>query len=336
MSRRSCVDHGGRRSRHRRPAPPRGASRPAARPLQQGRDVADGSTRRRRGRDGERAQIRPLAISPATVFMPIAVKSTSLDATALNIAPTSLNGTCSMRTSAARAQRLDRDMAGVAVAERRVADAAGLRRAASSSAAMLPKRLAPPTQSRKVARNSSVSGTRSLHRVVGQRRVQQRIDGERRRVGEEQRVAVGRRAPHVGEGDDSRGARLVVDQDRLVPLPRQPLGDAARDDVGADPDGVRHDDADRTIRKRRAACRGRVQGREGGAQAGGEDGAATRAVLAAERRDGRKDRACGRPRQGVGEMRSAQSVCIDFGAGCATSRRTCRHAGRRPPARGFP
>ena len=46
---------------------------------------------------------RPLAIRPATVLMPMAVKSTSLAATAASSAPASLNGTCSIRTSAARA-----------------------------------------------------------------------------------------------------------------------------------------------------------------------------------------------------------------------------------------
>ena len=60
----------------------------------------------------------PLAIRPATVFMPKAVKSTSPEATAVNSAPASLNGTCSMLHAGGTREGLDRHVAGVAVAQR--------------------------------------------------------------------------------------------------------------------------------------------------------------------------------------------------------------------------
>jgi hypothetical protein len=79
--------------------------------------------------------------------------------------------------------------------------------------------------------------------------VQEWIHHQRCGVGEEERVAVGRRAADLAEGDDARRAGLVVDEHRRLPRLREALADAARDDVGADADGIRHDDADRAGRK---------------------------------------------------------------------------------------
>ena len=87
---------------------------------------------------------------------------------------------------------------------------------------MLRKRLASADPDQEGGAEQQRQRHQVAHRVVGQRGVQQRVHGQRGGVGQEQRVAVGRRAPHLAEGDDARGAGLVVH-----PAPAGPIAATA-------------------------------------------------------------------------------------------------------------
>ena len=71
----------------------------------------------------------------------------------------------------------------------------------------------------------------------------------------QQGVAVG-----IGFGDDlgadiAAGAGAVVDDDRLAPFARQPIGDDARHDIGGAAGGKRHDEFHRARRIILRPCR---------------------------------------------------------------------------------
>ncbi len=79
---------------------------------------------------------------------------------------------------------------------------------------------------------------------------------KRRRRRRQQRVAVG-----IGLGDDfgadiAAGAGVVLDDHRLPPFARQPIGDDARHDVGGAAGRKRHHDLDRVRRIILRLCRG--------------------------------------------------------------------------------
>ena len=75
------------------------------------------------------------------------------------------------------------------------------------------------------------------------------VDDGREHVGsgiaDLQRVAVGLRARHVLDGEDAKGARLVLDHHRLAENRPHMLADDAHHDVGGAAGPERHDDLDR-------------------------------------------------------------------------------------------
>ena len=72
-------------------------------------------------------------------------------------------------------------------------------------------------------------------RIERQLRIQERIHGEHRVRGEQQRVAIGRRVGNGGCRDVARAARQVLHDDRLLPHSAQAFGQAPRVDVGSTP-----------------------------------------------------------------------------------------------------
>jgi hypothetical protein len=107
------------------------------------------------------------------------------------------------------------------------------------------------------------------HRVVRHLRVQARIGGERPRIAQPDRVAVGRGLRDHGDAGVARLAGAVLQHHGLA----QPLGERrlqhARDRVGRAPRGERDDEADR-LGRIRGLRRGRGQPASGG---GGEQAA---------------------------------------------------------------
>jgi hypothetical protein len=86
-----------------------------------------------------------------------------------------------------------------------------------------------------------------LLRVVGQVGERHRIDRHRAVVGDEQRVAVGRRLLHGFGAEPHRGAGAVLDDHRLAPLGLHLFGDDARRDVDRAARRGRHDDFHRAV-----------------------------------------------------------------------------------------
>ncbi len=80
-----------------------------------------------------------------------------------------------------------------------------------------------------------------------------------RDIADHDRVAVGPRAGHLLDGDDARGAGLVLDHDALLECRPKPFGIEPRDHVGETAGRVRDDDLDRFGRigalRRRRRCR---------------------------------------------------------------------------------
>ena len=95
-------------------------------------------------------------------------------------------------------------------------------------------------------------------RVIG------RVDGVGR-IGEKERIAVGRRADHVFGGDIVGGAGPVLDQELGAEAPRQPIADQTGDDVDGAAAGKADEDFHRPVRivERRGAAR--KSGKRGGA-----------------------------------------------------------------------
>ncbi|SPA49127.1 protein of unknown function [Cupriavidus taiwanensis] len=108
-------------------------------------------------------------------------------------------------------------------------------------------------------------GGEVLGGIVGQSRVDRRIDAVGRGRGDAQRIAVRRGLGQEGGADAAAGTAAVVDHHGLAQLLAELVGDDARDDVGGAACGERHHQRDRL---------GGVAGLGGGAerQAGGEGG----------------------------------------------------------------
>ena len=101
-------------------------------------------------------------------------------------------------------------------------------------------------------------GAKSATRIVGHALEQRDVLGERR-GGQQQRVAVRRRARRDLRADVAAGARLVLDHDRLAPALLDLFAQHAREDVGPGPRRERHDDRDgaaRLLREGAAGCEG--------------------------------------------------------------------------------
>ncbi len=80
-------------------------------------------------------------------------------------------------------------------------------------------------------------------RVVGHVLVEEAVGGDRAGRGEQQRVAVGRRACHLGGADIAGGAADILHDRRLPPLAAELVGDEPRQRIGAAAGRVGHDDA---------------------------------------------------------------------------------------------
>ena len=85
-------------------------------------------------------------------------------------------------------------------------------------------------------------------RIVGELLVKRLVDGERRRIGEQQRIAVRRGLGRLFGADIAAGAGPVVDDHRLAPFLRQLLRHHAHQRVGRGARRRRHDDLDRPRR----------------------------------------------------------------------------------------
>jgi hypothetical protein len=83
-------------------------------------------------------------------------------------------------------------------------------------------------------------------RIVGQRFVERRVDGERRHRHHD-RVAVRRRFRDEVCGDDRAGARPILDHESLAEPLLQPLREQARQRVGAARRRERHDERDLVV-----------------------------------------------------------------------------------------
>ena len=83
-----------------------------------------------------------------------------------------------------------------------------------------------------------------LDRIVRQLGIKPRIDAVRRNVGEQQRVAVGRRLGGQFRAEQPAGARTVVDDDLLVDLGADVLRQQPPHCVGRAADRLRDDDPD--------------------------------------------------------------------------------------------
>ena len=85
-----------------------------------------------------------------------------------------------------------------------------------------------------------------LDRVIGQRRKQLRAL-RMRRIGEQQRVAVGHGLGNEFGADDAGCGRTVIDHHGLPDTLSQALADVTRGVIAAAAGGQRDDDADRTV-----------------------------------------------------------------------------------------
>ena len=80
--------------------------------------------------------------------------------------------------------------------------------------------------------------------------MQAHVDREVAGVGDEQRLAVGRRLLHDLRGDDAARAGPVVDDHRVAEALRELVGHRARHDVGRAAGAVGNDEAQRFLRER--------------------------------------------------------------------------------------
>ena len=87
-----------------------------------------------------------------------------------------------------------------------------------------------------------------LERLVGHLLAHRHVDGHGRAGGLHQRVAVRRRAHDLHGGERRRGARPVLDDERLAELLLELLRDQPRQQVGAAAGGERHHDGHRPRR----------------------------------------------------------------------------------------
>jgi hypothetical protein len=95
------------------------------------------------------------------------------------------------------------------------------------------------------------------------------VGGVRGVGGDEHGVAVGRRARRLLGGQHAAGARLVLDDHRLLGLLGDVLPEHARELVGGAAGGERHDEGDgllriRGLREQRAGESGQHEAEEGG------------------------------------------------------------------------
>jgi hypothetical protein len=91
-------------------------------------------------------------------------------------------------------------------------------------------------------------------RVERELAVERRIGGKRD-AGEQQRVAVGRRVRDRGGADIGRGPGAIDHHEALAQAVAQPLGEHARDQVGAAAGCERHHDLDQARRIGLCGCR---------------------------------------------------------------------------------
>ena len=87
-----------------------------------------------------------------------------------------------------------------------------------------------------------------LERLVGQLGEEMRVDRDLADVGDQQRVAVGRRLHDLGHAIDAARAAHVLHHDRLAQRIGELAADQARHRVGKSAGRVRHDDPDRARR----------------------------------------------------------------------------------------
>ena len=78
-------------------------------------------------------------------------------------------------------------------------------------------------------------------RVVGELRIERRIEGQRADMAEQQRVPVGVGLGDGGAGDRSRQPRPVVDHHRLAEAVRHLLADDPAEEIGRSAGRERHD-----------------------------------------------------------------------------------------------
>jgi hypothetical protein len=111
---------------------------------------------------------------------------------------------------------LHRHLAGVAVAQRRITHLA--RHAARRVQHVLQRAetVAPAHPQQEGGVEQQAQRRQVLGHVIGQRGVQERVDGQRGRVGHNRVWPSARRAAHVGERDDARRTGLVVHHHRLA------------------------------------------------------------------------------------------------------------------------
>ena len=84
-------------------------------------------------------------------------------------------------------------------------------------------------------------------RIIGQVLVDADIDRHRGRGADQDGVAVGRGARHVGRADHGGGAEPLLDHERLPQLLLEPVRQRARDRVGVAAGGIGQDDGDGSV-----------------------------------------------------------------------------------------
>jgi hypothetical protein len=91
---------------------------------------------------------------------------------------------------------------------------------------------------------------RPARRIVGHVLVEEAVGGDRAGRGEQERVAVGRRARHLGRADIAGRAADVLHDRRLSPFAAELVGDQACQRIGAAAGRVGHDDPHQPRRER--------------------------------------------------------------------------------------
>jgi hypothetical protein len=89
------------------------------------------------------------------------------------------------------------------------------------------------------------NGREVLHRVERRIFVEKDVAGHDGVGADHQRVAVGRRARHIGGGDIAAHARPVVDDDGLAPRGVEPFGHGAREQIAGRARRIADHDGDR-------------------------------------------------------------------------------------------
>ena len=95
---------------------------------------------------------------------------------------------------------------------------------------------------------ASATGAKLFSRIPLQGLVERRIGDVRAGITEEQRIAVGHGARHVGGRDVAVGAGAVLHHELLAERPRQTFANKPRGEIAAAAGGARHHDGHRAVR----------------------------------------------------------------------------------------